>query len=90
MDDSDKTLTLFNSDLNINKGSQDEGGELSCCEVGDFEANQVPVLTGTCFTHYVHSNVSLPVKDRTRSCFSKYRNPSSDRNSGRIRLECAT
>ena len=73
-------------------GGQEGGGELSCCGgVGDYEANQVPVMNGTCFTYYVHSNVCLPVKNgKTRSGFSKYRNPSSVRNSGGIQLERAT
>ena len=31
MDGSDKILTLFNSDFNMNMGGQEEGGELSCC-----------------------------------------------------------
>jgi hypothetical protein len=44
---------------------------------GDYEANQVLVKNGMCFTYYVRSNVCLPVKDGTRSSFSKYRNPSS-------------
>ena len=90
MDGSDNILTLFNSDFNVNMGGQEEGGELSCCGGGDYEANQVPVKNGTCFTYYVHSNVCLPVKHGTRSGFSKYRNPSSVRNSGGVRSECAT
>ena len=60
---------------------------------GDYEANQVPVKKGTCFMYYVHCNgivCLLPVKHGTRSGFSKYRNPSSVRNSGGIRSECAT
>jgi hypothetical protein len=61
-DGSDKVLTHFNSDLNTNMGGQEEGGELSCCGEGDYEANQVPVKKGTCFTYYLHSNVvCLPV-----------------------------
>jgi hypothetical protein len=42
------------------------------------------------FMYYVHSNECLPVKHRTHSVFSKYRNPSSVGNSGGIRPECAT
>ena len=70
MGGSDEVLTLFNSDLNTNMGGQEEVGELSCCGEGDFEANQVPVKNGTCFTYYLHSNVCLPVNHGTCSGFS--------------------
>ena len=60
MDGSDKILTLFNSDLNMNMGGQEEGGEWSCCGGGgDYEANQVPVKTGTGFTYCVCTYVCL-------------------------------
>ena len=62
-------------------GGQEEGGELSCCGGGDFEANQVPVKNGTCFTYYVRSNVCLPVKDGTHSAEFR-RNPAGMCNQG--------
>jgi hypothetical protein len=58
--------------------------------LGDYEANQVPVKNGTCFTYFVCRYVCLPSKHGMCSGFSKCQKPSSDRKSGGIGPECAT